>query len=350
MSDGKLKIGCCILSAAFFFACFQQSAFCDAVKNIQVRPFKASDISYTVHLTAAAAKKRVYNFPKDYSLGEILIADSPATRDEDSLRGAAKGTITAPAGKYVSFIPAKNYYKNPAICKTLPADGFDCLWLAAMSLDDAEDGLCDRALAGVGHFKGLIVLSLDKSDATDAGAVHAAELPQLQKITASRASLTGACFKSFGVLKELVWLRLPGNLLEDKNLPYLAALPKLTHLTISHCGISDAGIKGLIGCHKIKYLDAAQNPKITDACIADLLQIKSLQSLNINDTSITPKGILAMKGAAIKNLYLPGSKLTYTDDQMKAFKMALPETTIILNGNAVKKIDAETRTLFAPLH
>jgi hypothetical protein len=306
------------------------------------------DYLFRINFNASTRGKRVLPFPRDYSLGEILISPDPEPTEENALMGAAKGTIVVPAGKFVTFIPSHRFYQNPAIINTLPADGIDCLTLQAVTLDDSEDGLCDRALGYIGHLKGLIVLNLDKSDATDKGAVHAADLPNLQKITAFQSTIEGGFVKQLGGLKQLRYLRLPSSPVKEQNLQYFCTLPHLEHLALSHSAISDEGVKNLAGCSQLIDLDLADCPRITDQSISALLGLKKLRLLNLAGTSITSKGLMRLNALPLACLTLPGN--LYLSTQLKAIHAAFPGVNIGGAQFSKKPVDAETNKLFAPLH
>lgn len=297
---------------------------------------------------ASGKGQRVLSFPQDYSLGEIIIQSYPPSSAGRELRGAARGKIIVPAGKFVKFIPAKRFYSNPSIVNTIAEDGIDSIELSASSMDDREDGLCDRALSYVGHLKGLIELNLDRSDATDAGAVHAAELPNLQKVTGLAAALEGKCFKQFAVLKQLRCVHLPRNCLKDENLKYLASVPNLQYLSIGHCNLSDAGVKDLANCTKLTVLNIGDNPKITDQSIKYLVCMKNLRDLTLHGTSITPAGILQLKTLPLARLELPSKY--YGQSQLGGIAKALPNTHVVAPSSGSKRVDSDTRAIFAPMH
>jgi hypothetical protein len=299
-------------------------------------------------LGPASKQQRVLNFPKDYSLGEVLIRTNPPDGQNPGVRGAARGTIVVPPGKLVHFIPSARFYKNPSIINTLPESGVDIIEFAALSLDDSEDGLCDRALAYVGHLKGLIELNLDRSDATDAGAAHAADLPNLQKISGLAAALQGKCFKQLAGLKQLRCVHLPRNCLRDENMQYLASVPDLTCLSIGHCNLSDAGVKGLANCTKVKVLNIGDNPKITDQSIKYLVCMKNLRDLSLSGTSITASGVLQLKSLPLTRLELPSNNCTLA--QLDDIARAFPGAHVGTPGSRSKPVDSDTDTLFAPLH
>jgi hypothetical protein len=298
-------------------------------------------------LGTAFTRRRVLLFPSDYSLGEIVINECPRTSISKELRGAAKGTVVVPPNKMCKFIPSYHFYKNPGIVKTLPPDGFDSILMAASSMDDAEDGLCDRALASIGHLKGLVELQLDKSDATDLGAAHAADLPNLQRISAFSAALEGKCFQQFSGLKHLLQLRLARNPLKDETLQYLGSIPQLQFLNINRCNVSDEGVRHLADCSQLLCLNIGDNPKVTDQSIKYLLRIKKLRTLFIGGTSITAKGLLQLKALPLRALDFSSKKFT----ALEIKEIRKDFAGVLLVPDIQKKaVDSETNSLFAPLH
>ncbi|MBU6455167.1 MAG: hypothetical protein KGS72_25580 [Cyanobacteria bacterium REEB67] len=295
----------------------------------------------------ASKKARTLTFPQAYSLGEILIGEKPGTPEDKMLRGAARGKIIVPAGHYSVFVPAEHFYKNPDIAKTLPSDGFDAMQVAALSLDDSEDGLCDRALAHIGHFKGLLDLSLDRSDAGDNGAAFASQLPELQRLSAVRTLVEGSCIKQFSCLQKLRYINLDGDALKDENLSYFADIPQLIYLRVSHANVGDLGVRNLSTCNGLVTLDLSQNFHITDAAMSCLTRMKSLRVLNLMGTSVTMKGLLKLKGMPLKYLHLPGVK--YSPAEIAILNKALPGTIVIFFHPHPKPLDSDSKLLFAPL-
>jgi hypothetical protein len=314
----------------------------DASEDKKPRPVEF----FSIQLGAAGRHPRTLLFPRDYSLGAVLISKLPRW---DGVRGqAAQGKIVVPPGMLVRFIPAQYFYKDPSIINTFPADSMDSIHFSASSMDDAEDGLCNHALSYVGHMKGLIELDLDRSDASDAGMAQAAKLPNLQKLTAFEASTDGKCLKQFSTLKQLRYIRLAGTSLKDENLRYLAAIPQLQYLYIGNCKITDVGIKYLANCSGLISLNVMDNPDITDKSIPALLALKKLRYLSLGGTSISTKGILALKGLPLQVLNLP-SKYMATAHGAE-FSKAFPGVMLTSPNAKNKAVDSETKALWAPLH
>jgi hypothetical protein len=316
--------------------------FCSFAQNKNIKP-----IVFEFDVANRPSKERILNFPKEFSLGEIIISPVAHLPNDLCLKGAAKGRIVVPAKKYTRFVPSHHFFAHPEIIKTLPPDGVDSLWLAASSLSDQEDGWCDRALSFVGHLKGAIELKLDRSDATDIGAAHAADMPNLQSFSSFLVPLDGSCFKKFASLKYLRSMNLQEDIVKDENLQYLGDILQLEYLDLSKNGISDVGVKSLAKCTHLVSLNLSNNPRITSKSIPTLASLKQLQYLIVYGTSIDAESLLQLKNLPLKVLGLPGDGYAkpYMDKLQKTFPNIYTSTY-----SRVKTPDAYTRNLYAPLH
>ena len=295
--------------------------------------------------------KRVLSFANNYSLGQILIADFPDQLEDNMRKGAARGTIIVPPGKFVTFVPSSHFFENPKRGKVIPADGIDCLRITASSMDDSEDGWCDRAMGYAGHYKSVINLVLDRSDCTDKGLSHAAELPDLQAISAFATMIEGNSFEQICKLKKLRSIFLQDNPIKQKNLRYLEALPQLQYLYLGGTGIDDEGVRLISKCSQLERLDLGGNHKITNASVKYLLGLKKLRMLVLAGTSITSDGVLQLRRLPLVYLNLPGSR--YSKNQIEAFHKAFPvafPTATLFPSKETHKVDGDTKFLFSPLH
>jgi hypothetical protein len=293
--------------------------------------------------------ERILNFPA-YTVGQIIIKSNDnlgASHEKVKLQGAARGKIIVPAGEIVTLVASQRLFQEPQIINTLPADGIDCLRFSVTSLADSEDELCDRALAFIGHLKGLSELNLDRSDATDVGVAHVAELPNLQSLSIFSANCNGRAIKHISKAKKLRIFRLSYNSIKDEDLQTLGDLTQLQYLSLSRTGLSDAGMKYIAKCTNIEVLDVSKNPKIGDEGLKDLMTLKKLQTLNIAGTSISLASLLkTKKGPALEVLYLPNG--AYSDDQIAALSKTFPGVQFCLPGK--KHLDAEMDAVLSPLH
>ena len=294
--------------------------------------------------------QRILNFPQAYTVGEIRIASvssDKTVRSVIELEGAAKGKVVVPAGKEVTLIASQRLFREPTLIATLPADGIDCLALNATSWADSEDGLLDRALSFAGHLSGLSALVLDRSDATDASIARAAELPNLQSLSAFSTMCEGGCLKQLGRLKKLRILRLGNSTLKEENLQYLSNLPQLEYLTINRSGLTDNGMKYLAKCHNLTALGIAKNPKVSDAGLIYLVSLKKLRYVDLAGTSITIPGLIRLKqNPALAEICLP--QLAYSRQEMDVLHQAFPK--VLLYPRVKAHTDEDAGTLFAPLH
>jgi hypothetical protein len=292
--------------------------------------------------------ERVLQFPKDYSLGEIMITSgAPGERAKGAviLRGAARGKVIVPAGKIVVLTATHRLLQDPKIIQTIDPAGLDSLKINATSLEESEDSLCDRTLKFVGHLKGLADLSLDRSDSTDLGVARAAELPNLNKLSVFGTQITGTCLQPISALKKLRILRLSHNNLKEENLKYLSALPGLECLSLCRTGLSATGMKYVAKCPKLTILDLSENPKIGDQSIKDILCLKKLAFLALNGTQISTRGILQLKPLPLKWITLPTAR--YKNDEMISIRKAFPGVT--LEARRTAAVDKDTKDLYAPL-
>lgn len=306
-------------------------------------------VEYYPPLAIPNRPARVVQFPAELSLGELNILTSSADEDDPEAKfvtGTARGLVKVPAGNIVVVNAGHHFFKNPSIMDAVAPDAIDVLKMSSVSLDDSEDGMCDRALQHIGRLKGLSELNINRSDATDAGLVHAVELPNLLRISACYTLVSGACLKQICTLKKLYQLRLSGIDLKPEYLHYLSAIPSLRYLTVSRVGLTNDGVKEIAKCSQLAALDLSQNPNINDLAIKDLLALKKLHALSLYDCKITPKGLMQLKVLPLKSIQLPAA--IYQKSVMDELHKAFPGAQ--LSVRAARRLDRDTKELYAPIH
>ena len=86
---------------------------------------------------------------------------------------------------------------------------------------------------------------------------------------------------------------------EDEELrelkPHLAALPKLTTLSLSGSPITDAGLKAIEGLTQLENFDLSYT-KVTDAWLKHLRGLTRLKRLNLHSTKLSDTGMQSLKG------------------------------------------------------
>ncbi len=88
----------------------------------------------------------------------------------------------------------------------------------------------------------------------------------------------------------VVWLNLAGTKITDAGLAKLAGLKSLEKLHLEKTGITDAGLAHLAGLSKLTYLNL-YGTKITDAGLNHLKGLKNLKRLYVWQTGVTQAGI-----------------------------------------------------------
>jgi hypothetical protein len=304
---------------------------------------------YTLVLGPSSKKQRVLSFPKDYSIGWVVITTWPPSNGSIERRVKAQGTVIVPAGKMVKFIPGDRCYKEPSILKTLSADSFDSIQMLSTSIYTEEADMCDRVLLQIGHLKGLLELDLNNSDATDKGVAYAiSQLHNLQILSAVATALDGKFLTQIDTLKRLHSLTLTYIKIPDDNLRYIAGLPRLEHLHIGHCRVSDRGIENLASCSRLIDLNLSDNPKITDHSIKIILSMKDLRFLMLDNTSITTAGILQLKPLPLFVLGLPSAQILRHDSRV--ISKVFPGIHLGAPKDPSPNVDPDTGAVFAPLH
>ncbi len=260
---------------------------------------------------------------------------------------AARGKVIVPAGYLSYFVAEHQFFAEPKIVNTLPADAFDSIRLTATAFDDNEEGEVDRALAYLVHLKGLREVVLDKSDITDGGVAHLGELPNLQRVALFATNIDGSCLNQLSTIKPIASLRLSQTSLKAENIKYLALMPELKSVALGRLRLKDASMSQLSKCTKVSFLDLAENPDLSDNCLKYLTPLKKLRYLNVAGTAITLHGILQLKGMPIEVMLRSDKPFTRAD--LSALHQAFPGM-VLAEKHRVKAVDSETRTIYAPFH
>lgn len=90
-------------------------------------------------------------------------------------------------------------------------------------------------------------------------------------------------------LSQLGSVLLEGSTFSDSQVRFLLNCPRLTHVHCPFTNITDNGVSVFQDMSQLKTLDLS-GCNITDACIPDLLRIKTLETLVIMETPITKDG------------------------------------------------------------
>ena len=250
-----------------------------------------------------------------------------------------------PPGKTIRFVPNMDFYRDPSSIDTLPVDAFDIVEIKFLSMDDAEEKLCDEAVIKLGRMTGIQGIAVPRSDVSDRGLIGLAPLPHLKYIKMFSSESRGA-FLAHLKTKELCNIRLSSMEVGDKNFKAIARYPALDYIVFERVGISDAGVASIATLKTIKSIDFRFNPGITDKSIDVFLKLPLLKELNLRGTSITAAGIMRLKPLALTVLGTPDG-LPAKD--MIAIKKAFANTRLLKSEPTRKEVDSDTETIFSPI-
>ena len=340
----KLCLGCAPGAVVTIVAAFLLAL---AAIDLAAPPGSCIEPNYSMQFGEPPRPIRVINFPADYSIGAVKMVPAMLRSRGRVLEAVAQGKVVVPAGYCSYFQAGHRFFANPAIVKTLSPDAFDSIQLTALSLDDSEDDEVDRALAVIGHLTGLRQVLLERSDASDTGVAHLAELPHVQHISLFATICTGRCLKQLATMKTLTSLSLSHSSIEPSNFKYLTNMHQLRELTASYCQLTDQGLSYISQCKSLRALNISANARLTDESLKYLLPLKNLRHLSLDDTDCSLKGLLQLKGLPLTALVTPGKP--YTGKDLALLRRTFPDLQQLQTTHR-RTMDAEDSTLYAPLH
>jgi Leucine-rich repeat (LRR) protein len=318
--------------------------------------------------TKPASTGRVLHFPKERSLGQLMIQDIGMVRNiqiffywtgtgdsEWEYLSEAKGDVTIPAGKRLNLTISPKELKDLSPLSKL---GQDDLYSLGFRSTKEGTNLDDRCMQYIAHLTDLKILMLGNTNIStkglkylnnfaslerlyvkglaNDGLVEIARLSNLKGLYLNKHYLTDKGMAYLEQIKSLKELAISGGRLENSSLAYVAKLPSLRYLLLNGEGFTDAGMAYIKNSPSLRILhfgyleqltDAALvylsqmfrlerltlhwNENITDTGIIHLTKLKSLTMLDINHARITDKGLAYLaKIQTLENLNLPSAGIT----------------------------------------
>jgi len=312
------------------------------------------------------AGQRVLHFPKNRSLGRLMIQDAGIVRHIDTFYhwvnsanwyenaeylGEARGDITVPADKRVALFVNRNAVDNLSGLLKLKPNDLYMLSLASLlakdkcmiyishltglkELDLQNSGISSVGLKDITKLQSLERLTLPRETgnsglsyvaelkflrglyfqgeerATNAGLRHLSKLASLEELAVGGTHIDNAGMVHLSNLESLKYLFLLGKISDD-GLVHIKKLPHLKILNISHPWITDVGLEHLSELRELENLNL-NNTRITDDGLAHLRSMKSLKKLNLGGgMKITDEGMAHLSEIkSLKYLDLPGESVT----------------------------------------
>lgn len=157
------------------------------------------------------------------------------------------------------------------------------------------DKIDDTTLAALAKEPGLGSLDI-RSDtkATARGYNFLKELPNLQKLYLSAATLTIEESTAIASIRSLNTLVVVGSKLNDLDVVRFAKLKNLKVLDLMDTPVTDAGVEKLLALTKLEELNLS-GTKVTDPVAKKLLGLEALKLLQLNNTKVSATAIGAME-------------------------------------------------------
>lgn len=295
---------------------------------------------------AKNAKGQIVNFPRGFSIGTLTISQSKGRLNSFAPLGPAQGRLVFNDKDYYALDANHLFFLHPEVLKDIPPDCLDSIRMRFSSFDDAEDGLCDKAMKYVAGLTGLKKLNLDRSEVTDAGLSQAKTLVNLESMTLFSTLVKGKAFKDLTGLKKLHTINIPLNELTPDAYELFSVFPKLTTLDVGRCHPSEQAIKSIAKCTNLIDLDVSGNRTVNDRTIKYLTTLKQLKSIRLYGTNVSLNGLAELKDLPLKQIVLPERE--YEKDKLDAVSKLFPNTNLIKKGHS--KLTGGDEAIFAPLH
>jgi internalin A len=149
-------------------------------------------------------------------------------------------------------------------------------------------------------------------------------------------------------LQELKWLALIGTGVTDAGIAKLRALPSLERVWLSQTQITDAGIQQLSDIQSLTHLAIEATPT-SDRCLVMLSKLPKLKSLSIGSPYFSPDGLRQLQSLkALEHLYL--DRLPLDDQAAQAIGELKRLRTLSIRQTAITDIGLRALVKLENLH
>jgi len=194
--------------------------------------------------------------------------------------------------------------------------------------------LNDDTLPLLSPLESLEELQIDGAKFTDEGMKAFASMKSLRKCTffhvLMKDKFTGAGVSNLAGLSKFESFGCGGSSFNDEGLAACAKLPQLRELRIWHTLATDAGVAKLEGMKTLKvvHLGPQFTPRLTDAGVAGLAKIPSLETVSVMEMRLSwEKSLSRMKELpALKLLELHQDEIS--EEDLAKLRAALPGVKI----------------------
>lgn len=283
--------------------------------------------------------KRILEFPP-FPIGKIfLVPDWNVLnkRNDGTLLAVAKGSVEVPSS--VCLLLKLDYYiqTHPHDLKVPESN--------IVEIDGDALALEDDVCSAIAKIPSIQRVDLTSSDVSDAGIKILAKMDSMRCIMADKTMVDGSCLQALGTAKNLVFVDLGQNAIKPQYFKDFACLTRVEYAKLVGLPLTDDGLK-YIGQMKALYsLSLKKNTKLTSAGMKNLIPLKKLRRLDIQETNIGAEGIETL----LQNLNLATLSINakiVSSEQRERLRAKYPRTSITFSAT---RDTEENHSLFAPL-
>ena len=166
-------------------------------------------------------------------------------------------------------------------------------------------------MANLHNLTSLQMLALNGTSISDPGLKHLADLTNLEHLDLSDTRVSDAGMVHLAKMGKLQTLNVSRTNVHDQGLNTIARLASLKSLGLEgppwgppDNRLTDAGLAALTRLKHLEWLSLAHTG-VGDPCIEHLGRLKSLTALQLQDTEVSPRGLLRLKRLLPKAQILP---------------------------------------------
>lgn len=198
-------------------------------------------------------------------------------------------------------------------------------------------GIEDEGVEHIVHCQDLVDLHLELCYLMrDEGLLHICSAINLRKLTLIQNShISANAFKCFRYLKELVYLHLEATNIDDTNLVYLCEyLQALQVLNVGSKIVTDAGFAKISSLNSLLELNIDTCSNVTDSCFDFIKDLPKLKKISFNSTNLTDKvftNLLQLK--TLQEVNIINLSFSFSEDIVDNFCKQLGLKKRIVSGN-----------------
>ncbi|MCC7530280.1 MAG: protein kinase [Candidatus Melainabacteria bacterium] len=235
---------------------------------------------------------KIFSFPKDYSIGRL------AYGPHENIKLDARAEVSVPVNVKLIFVPNGTFLSHPQFLRNFGPTDLDTLDFKETGITDENQHtitprmpISDDELIYCNHLTGLSGLGLKNCNISDEGLSHVRNLP-LKELNIDGTNVNGRDLKGMRCLKSIVYLRACFLKHGGEVLRSLAGSTQIREMHLTESKLKDEDLKWLRTMPNLRALNIGFNTQITDKGLEHIAPLKNLQSICIDETSVTPEAAL----------------------------------------------------------